>query len=116
MNHINDACASLGVHAVPIDKALLVESATITKANAAEALWKSLEERTKKSGMPDFIFVAGDDRDDEPVFRWAKQLNSDGQVKSVTTVTLAAKNTEASATLTQGVTGVISTLQKLVAL
>ncbi|KKY28100.1 putativetrehalose phosphate synthase subunit [Phaeomoniella chlamydospora] len=116
-NHINDACACLGVRAIPIEKAVLVEPANMSKATAAEALWRSIEAKATTGGkVPDFIFVAGDDRDDEPVFRWANNLQAEGCVKSATTVTLAAKNTEASATLTQGVTGVISTLQKLASL
>ena len=107
-NHINDACTSLGVRAVPMDKdkVLIVEPANVNKSTAAEVLWESMSANAgKDSSLPDFIFVAGDDRNDEPVFKWAKKLKEAGKVKDVTTVTLAAKNTEASATLTQGVTG-----------
>ena len=106
-DHINDACAPMGVRATPTDgKALQIGPASISKATATEAMWNALELKKAKGGStPDFIFVAGDDRHDEPVFKWAKKLQSEGNVQSVTTVTLGAKNTEASATLTQGVTG-----------
>jgi len=58
--------------------------------------------------------VAGDGRDDEVIFRWANGLGKTDEVKNVTTVSLGSRNTEATATLTQGVTGVLTALQKLV--
>lgn len=67
----------------------------------------------------DFLLVAGDDRDDEPVFRWANNLGlafADGHewgVKSVTTVCVGKRNTDASCTLTQGATGLLAALHKL---
>ena len=55
----------------------------------------------------DFLMVAGDGRDDEVIFRWANELERDGTVKNVTTVSLGSRNTEAGSTLTQGVTGML---------
>jgi trehalose 6-phosphate synthase/phosphatase len=49
--------------------------------------------------------VAGDAREDEVVFRWANKLGEDKTIRDVTTVSISSRNTEASATLTQGVTG-----------
>ena len=60
--------------------------------------------------------VAGDSRDDEGIYRWANRLAADGVVRDVTTVSLSSRNTEAMATLSQGVTGVLSMLHKLAAL
>jgi hypothetical protein len=54
--------------------------------------------------------VVGDGREDEKVFKWANSLNEDGTVKEVVTVSLGARNTEAKATLTQGVSGMIPPL------
>ena len=65
----------------------------------------------------DFLMVAGDDREDEGVFRWANTLGrayerrsgvSDTRVagiKKVFSICVGKKNTEASFSLTQGVTG-----------
>ena len=53
----------------------------------------------------DFLMVAGDGRDDENIFRWANDLGDKGFVKSVTTVSLGNRDTQAMNTLTQGVTG-----------
>ncbi|KAF2452510.1 glycosyltransferase family 20-domain-containing protein [Lineolata rhizophorae] len=63
---------------------------------------------------PDFLFVAGDDREDEVIFRWANKLGAKGEVPNVTTVCVGKRrNTEAMATLTQGTTGLLSVLQRL---
>ena len=51
-------------------------------------------------------------REDEYVFNWAHSLKEKG-VPAITTVSVGQRNTEASATLTQGTTGVLSTLEKL---
>ena len=56
----------------------------------------------KNVPLPDFLFVVGDSREDEYVFNWAHKQKG---IRDVVTVTLGARNTEASATLTQGVTG-----------
>ncbi|TKA70165.1 hypothetical protein B0A49_05954, partial [Cryomyces minteri] len=47
------------------------------------------------------------------IFRWANKLRTSGAIKNVTTVSVGKRNTEASATLTQGTTGLLTTLQKL---
>ncbi|EED21711.1 alpha,alpha-trehalose phosphate synthase subunit TPS3, putative [Talaromyces stipitatus ATCC 10500] len=117
-DHINDACASQGVHVTPVDGALIIQSSRTNKASAAELVWRYSIERGKEggyAGQPDFLFVAGDSREDEVVFRWANKLAESKAVKSCMTVTLGSRSTEAKATLTQGVTGVLSCLQRLAA-
>ncbi len=49
--------------------------------------------------------VVGDGRDDEKVFKWANGLGEEGVIKEVVTVSLGSRNTEAGATLKQGVSG-----------
>lgn len=49
--------------------------------------------------------VAGDGRDDEIVFEWANDLYEKKIVPNVSTINVAARNTQARYTLTQGVTG-----------
>lgn len=100
--HINDACASQGIHAVPAEGALVVEPADTNKASAAEVAW---QDDVKKHETPGFLLVVGDGRDDEPVFRWANKLKKRGGIEYAMTVTLGSRSTEAKATLTQGVTG-----------
>ncbi|KAJ5553012.1 hypothetical protein N7494_002390 [Penicillium frequentans] len=115
-DHINDACASYGVHAVPVEGALIVELASTSKASAAEQVWRWCLESSDKSEevpKPDFLLVIGDNREDEPVFRWANKLQKANGVDYAMTVTLGSRSTEAQATLTQGVTGVLSCLQQL---
>lgn len=105
-NHINDACASQRIHAIPAESALVVEPADITKASAAEKMFAGIEQRAKRGGtIPEFLFVAGDSREDEFVFQWANKLGKSQMVRDVVTVTLGSRNTAASATLTQKVTG-----------
>ncbi|PLB54290.1 alpha,alpha-trehalose phosphate synthase subunit [Aspergillus steynii IBT 23096] len=116
--HINDSCANQGVHAVLINGALVVEPADTNKSSAAAMVWRHCLERSEKDPTierPDFLLAIGDGRDDEPVFRWANKLQQANAVKHAMTVTLGSRSTEAKATLTQGVTGVLSCLEKLAA-
>ncbi|EEH35656.1 trehalose-phosphatase [Paracoccidioides lutzii Pb01] len=117
-NHINDTCANHNVHAIVDKDALIVEPVSPNKATAASTVLECLQRSAKGSlpatnQEPDFLFVVGDGREDEVIFRWANKLDEEGVIKNVLTVTLGSKNTEAKATLTQGVTGVLSCLQKL---
>ncbi|THC98692.1 hypothetical protein EYZ11_001826 [Aspergillus tanneri] len=114
--HINDSCASQGAHAVLVNGALVVEPADTNKASAAAMAWRHYLERSEQETTierPDFLLAIGDGRDDEPVFRWANKLESANAVKYAMTVTLGSRSTEAKATLTQGVIGVLSCLEKL---
>jgi len=116
-DHINDACKNQSVHAIPVEGALIVETSDTNKSSAAELVWRwCLEDPEKKdAGKPDFLLVIGDNREDEPVFRWANKLHKAKAVDYAMTVTLGSRSTEAKATLTQGVTGVLSCLQQLAA-
>lgn len=106
-NHINDSCQDQRVHAVIVDGELLVESLEWTKATAAARIFQGLKHETQSIGQKplDFLMVAGNARDDEYIYRWANQLAKDGVVRHVTTVSVSSRNTEAMATLTQGVNG-----------
>jgi len=133
-SHINDACEEQRVHAIPLDGCVLVEPIDWTKTTAAQKIFADLRAHmgpdAQHASPVDFLMVVGDGREDEKVFKWANSLHEDGTVKEVVTVSLGARNTEATATLTQGVsgmfchpstrfltnkcdTGVLMTLQKL---
>ncbi|KAI9655197.1 MAG: hypothetical protein M1829_000693 [Trizodia sp. TS-e1964] len=107
-NHINDACEDQRVHAIPIDDSLSVEPIDWNKGTAATRIFDNLREKHEKvlhEEPVDFLMVVGNDREDEPIFRWANKLGEDGVIKKVTTVSVGSRNTEAMSTLTQGVTG-----------
>jgi len=106
-NHINDACSGQNVNAIPIEDGLYISEIDINKGAAAELITENLEKlvQTKSVSLPDFLMVVGDSREDEYVFNWAHKLEKAGKIRDVITVTLGARSTEASATLTQGVTG-----------
>ncbi|KAF9883187.1 hypothetical protein FE257_003874 [Aspergillus nanangensis] len=111
VGHINDSCISQGVHAVLVDGALVVEPADTNKSSAAAMVWRHCLERSEQGRRverPEFLLAIGDGRDDEPVFRWANQLESTKAVDFAMTVTLGSRSTEAKATLTQGVTDMAS--------
>ncbi|KAL8415059.1 hypothetical protein RB594_006043 [Gaeumannomyces avenae] len=126
-SHINDACEAQRVHAVPLDGCVIVEPVDWTKSTAAEHVFDGIRKRITGSsssggggegaeagkGAVDFLMVVGDGREDEKVFKWANQLGEDKVVRDVVTVSLGSRNTEAGATLTQGVSGVLLALQKL---
>ena len=107
-NHLNDVCESQHVHAIPIEGGVLVEPTDFSKGTAATQIFELLKKKDvedKRTKTPDFLMVAGDARDDEVIFRWANQLGKQNVIKDVTTVSVGSRNTEAMATLTQGVTG-----------
>ncbi|KAK1829989.1 glycosyltransferase [Podospora conica] len=116
-SHINDACEEQRVHAIPLESCVLVEPIDWTKSTAAQKIFADLKANLgpddKHKSPVDFLMVVGDGREDEKVFRWANELGDDGIVKETITVSLGARNTEANCTLTQGVSGVLMTLQKL---
>ncbi|KAM5480637.1 Trehalose-6-P synthase/phosphatase complex subunit [Microsporum canis] len=140
-NNVNDSCGNHGLRAIQTDGCVTAGPVEPNKGTAASVVYSSYMRRESrrsssagstgsvKHGMaidwksetddmdeevPDFILVIGDGRDDEPAFRWANELGEEKKVKHVMTVTLGLKNTEAMATLTQGVTGALSCLGKLV--
>lgn len=118
--HINDACEEQRVHAIPLEGSILIEPVDWTKSTAAQRIFQSLTapENPENTEAPDatpldFLMVVGDGRDDDKVFKWANQLGDANIVREVVTVSLGSRSTEAAATLTQGVSGVHVTLQKL---
>ncbi|KAF3937619.1 Trehalose-phosphatase [Dactylella cylindrospora] len=117
VNHINDSMeATQRVHAVPLEKAVIVEPSDYNKATAAAKVLEIVcaeEGGDPERWTPDFLFAAGDDREDEVLFKWANDYGVEKEVGHVTTVCVGTRNTEAAATLTQGVTGLISALNKL---
>ncbi|KAF2769324.1 hypothetical protein EJ03DRAFT_336372 [Teratosphaeria nubilosa] len=115
VDQINSACKGMRIHAVPIPKAILIESMDFSKRTAATHIFDALRKRAVSSGLkvPDFMLVAGDDREDEVVFHWANDLHKNGVIRYVFTVSIGKRNTVASATLTQGSTGLLTALTKL---
>lgn len=112
-DQINGACQSMKIHAVPIKEAVLVEQEGFSKGTSAKHIYDALEQNSNGLSKPDFMMIAGDDREDEVVFKWANELGKQGKVKDVFTVTVGKRNTVAQATLTQGSTGLLTVLQKM---
>ena len=117
-DHINGLCQDQHVHAYSLDGQLIVEHARINKASATAMIVNNMrrmqDDKGDAAAFPDFLFVAGDSREDEHVFRWANKLGANKAIKEVFSVSLDnGKNTEATSTV-MGVTGVLSVLQRLV--
>lgn len=114
-DQINSACRSMRIHAIPISKAMLIEQMDFSKRSASTWIFDQLRERSEAQGFkaPDFLLVAGDDREDEVVFQWANEHEKNGTIREVFTVSVGRRNTVAGATLTQGSTGLLTALQKL---
>lgn len=112
-DQINGACKSMRIRAVPIKHAVLVEQEDFSKGTAATHVFDALCEKSKGLSAPDFMVIAGDDREDEVIFKWANELGKAGKVKEVFTVTVGKRNTLAQSTLTQGSTGLLTVLQRL---
>lgn len=116
-SHVNDACEAQRVHAIPLDGSIAVEPIDWTKKGAARKVFEDLKSHMspdeKHQDPVDFLMVVGDGREDEKVFKWANRLQEDGTVKDVVTVSLGNRNTEATATLTQGVSGEYPVVQNM---
>ncbi|CAH0021078.1 unnamed protein product [Clonostachys rhizophaga] len=109
--HVNDACESQRVHAIPQEGYIIVEPIDWSKKTAACKVFEKLHQQPESTPV-DFLMVVGDGREDEKVFKWANRLH-ENSVKEVVTVSLGSRSTEATATLTQGVSGVLTCLQRL---
>jgi trehalose 6-phosphate synthase/phosphatase len=97
------------VHAVLLENCIIVEPVDWTKCTAAQQVFTRFKshlaaDETHQDKV-DFMMVVGDGREDEKVFKWANQLGDEGRIHEVVTVSLGSRSTEASATLTQGVSG-----------
>ena len=103
-NHINDACENQRVRAVPVDGGIIVEPVDWSKGTAATYIFDQLQKK-RRLKTPEFLMVAGDGREDEVIYRWANKLGKEKAIQYVTTVSVSSRNTEAMATLTQGVSG-----------
>lgn len=114
-SHVNDVCESQRVHAVVVDSCIIVEPVDWTKGTAAQRVFDDYQKK-HPSNLLDFMMVIGDGREDEKVFKWANKLDKEQLVRDVITVSLGSRSTEAGATLTQGVSGVLTCLQRLAAL
>ena len=115
-DHVNGAFSKVRVRAIPVNQAILIEPLDWSKAVAAERLLVQLQQKrgsTDKHMPVDFLMVAGDDREDEAIFRWANALGKDKLVRHVFTVSVGKRNTQAQSTLTQGMTGLLTVLSKL---
>lgn len=112
-DQINGSCKPMHIHAVPIKGAVLIEQEDFSKGTAAKHVYDMLRADTKGLTKPDFMLVAGDDREDEVIYQWANGLGESEEVKDVFTVTVGKRNTVAHSTLTQGSTGLLTVLQKL---
>jgi trehalose 6-phosphate synthase/phosphatase len=108
-NHINDACEQQRVKAIPTKDSVIIEPIDFDKASASQHVFNKYPETAR----PDFLFVAGNDRSDEGVFRWAKQLKEEWVVPNVQTVTVGDRNSIAMSTLPNGTTGLLGALSKL---
>ena len=86
---------------IPTKDSVIIEPIDFDKASASQHVFGKYPEIAR----PDFLFVAGNDRSDEGVFRWAKQLKEEWTVPNVQTVTVGDRNSIAMSTLTNGTTG-----------
>jgi trehalose 6-phosphate synthase/phosphatase len=108
-DHINDACENQRVRAIPTKDSVIIEPTDFNKSTAADHILRVIQ----KDDKPDFLMVAGNDRDDEVVFRWVKTISDNKEIEYITSVSVGNRNTVAMATLTQGTTGLINVLLKL---
>ncbi|PSN65573.1 alpha,alpha-trehalose phosphate synthase-like protein subunit [Corynespora cassiicola Philippines] len=108
-NHINDASEQQRIKAVPTKNSVIIEPMDYDKSTAVQHIFDKYPETSR----PEFLLIAGNDRDDETTFKWAKHIKEDWLVSNVQTVTVGDRNSLAMSTLTNGTTGLLSVLSKL---
>ena len=102
-NHINDASEQQRVRAIPTKDSVIIEPSDYDKATAAQHILDKYPE----SDRPEFLLVAGNDRDDETIFKWAKHMKEDWIIRNVQSVTVGDRNSLAFSTLPNGPTGTL---------
>lgn len=114
-DQINGSCQAAHVRAVHNPEYLKIEQTDCNKGTMASTLFNILHDQCARDKVdpPDFLMVAGDDREDEAVFRWANDLAKDGIVRDVFTVSIGDRETEAKAAMSKGSAGLLSVLSKL---
>ncbi|KAF2644376.1 hypothetical protein P280DRAFT_231216 [Massarina eburnea CBS 473.64] len=108
-NHINDAAEQQRIRAIPTKSSVIIEPSDYDKSTAAQHIFAKYPETQR----PEFLFVAGNDRDDETIFKWAGHIKDSGAVRDVSSVTVGERNSMAMSTLTNGSTGLLGVLSKL---
>ena len=115
VDQISDACKASGVRAKLAGKAIQVEPMDCDKSTMASTAFHHLYNQCAADGIdtPDFLMIAGNDREDECVFRLGNNMEKEGMVTNVFTVSISDRDTEAKAAITNGSPGLLSALQKL---
>lgn len=108
-NHINDATESQCVRAIPTKDSVIIESTDFDKSSATQHVFFKYPPKVHS----EFLFVAGNDRDDESVFKWAKSIAENWISQEVISVNVGDRNSTAMYTLPTGSTGLLSILSKL---
>ncbi|EED16346.1 alpha,alpha-trehalose phosphate synthase subunit, putative [Talaromyces stipitatus ATCC 10500] len=114
-DQINGSRGNVPIRAVLSDGAVTVEPTNVTKATTAELALERLSNNPDHDS-PDFLFIAGNTRGSETLFRWANQLEREGRVENVISVTTGGTQAVSAAatvlydneTLMNGLAGLIS--------
>lgn len=100
-NHINDASERQRMRAIPTKDSVIIEPSDYDKSTVAQHIL----DKYPANAQPDFLLVAGNDRDDETIFKWANNLQETDIVRHAHTVTVGDRNSLAMSTLPNGTTG-----------
>jgi trehalose-phosphatase len=109
-DQINGSRGNVPIRAVLTDGAVTVEPTNVTKATTAELALQ----RISSHGTPDFLFIAGNSRGGETLFRWANRIERDGSVQNVISVTMGTQAITAAATVLDDNEALINGLAGLV--
>lgn len=92
-DQINGSRGNIPIRAVLTDGAVTVEPTNVTKATTAELALQRI------NATPGFLFVAGNSRGGETLFRWANRIEREGSVEHVISVTMGTQAITAAATV-----------------
>lgn len=114
-DQINGSCKTMGVRAVLIGETVIIEQTVCNKNTMADKVLRDLKHECAATGFasPDFLMVAGDDREDEVLFHWANKLSKLGMIPDVFSISIGNRDTEAKAAMSKGSAGLLSALEKL---
>jgi trehalose 6-phosphate synthase/phosphatase len=111
-DQINGSRGNVPIRAVLTDGAVTVESTNVTKATTAELALQRISSQPDH-GTLDFLFIAGNSRGGETLFRWANRVEREGKVQNVISVTMGTQAITAAATVLDDHEALISGLAGL---
>lgn len=112
-DQINGSRGNVPIRAVLTDGVVTVEPTNVTKATTAELALQRISSKPDHV-TPGFLFIAGNSRGGECLFKWANRIEQEGRVQNVISVTMGTQAITTAATVLDDNEALITGLAGLV--